>query len=141
MRFFSKHRKSVGSQNNTTIIAAGTKVTGEFQGDSIIQVDGKLLGNINSKSLIAIGENGLIEGEIVSKIMIISGCLLGSAHCDEIEIKAGGKVFGQITCDRLMIERGGFFEGESKPKQIIVRFPGGSTVVEIRGISKTAQVG
>jgi len=50
-------------------------------------------------------------------------------------------VIGQITSDVLMIERGSFFEGESKPKQGAVRFPGDSTVVEIHGNSKTANVG
>jgi len=90
MGIFNKHRPPASSQTNTTIIAAGTKIKGEFQGDSIVQVDGKLLGNINSKSLIIIGESGLIEGDIVSRKVIISGRLLGSAYCDEIEIKAGG---------------------------------------------------
>ena len=141
MGIFNKHMPSASSQNSTTIIAAGTKIKGEFQGDSIVQVDGKLLGNINSKSLIVIGESGLIEGKIVSKKVIISGRLLGIAYCDEIEIKAGGKVIGQITSDVLIIERGSFFEGESKPKQSAVRFPGDSTVVEIHGNSITANAG
>ena len=141
MGLFNKYRQPASSHANTTIIAAGTKIKGEFQGDSIVQVDGKLLGRINSKSLIAIGETGLIEGEIVSKKAIIAGRLLGSAYCDEIEIKAGGKVIGQITSNVLMIERGSFFEGESKPKESAVRSPGGSSVVEIHDKSKTANVG
>jgi len=141
MGIFNKYRQPASSHANTTIIAAGTKIKGEFQSDSIVQVDGKLLGNINSKSLILIGETGLIEGEIVSKKVIIAGRLLGSAYCDEIEIKAGGKVIGQITSNVLMIERGSFFEGESKPKESAVRSPDDSPVVEIHGKSKTANVG
>ena len=141
MGIFKKRRPPVDRHANTTIIAAGTTIKGEFQGDSIVYVDGKLLGNINSKSLIVIGKSGLIEGEIVSKKAIISGHLLGTAHCDEIEIKAGGKVIGQITSDVLMIERGSFFEGESKPKESAVRPLGGSAVVEIHGNPKTANAG
>ncbi|MFC1489156.1 polymer-forming cytoskeletal protein [Thermodesulfobacteriota bacterium] len=141
MGIFNKYKQPASGHANTTIIAAGTKIKGEFQGDSIVQVDGKLLGNIDSNSLIVIGETGLIEGEIVSKKLIISGRLLGSAYCDEIEIKAGGKVIGQIACDVLMIERGSFFEGESKPKERTVRSPGDSAVVEIHGKSKTANAG
>ncbi|MFC1813593.1 polymer-forming cytoskeletal protein [Thermodesulfobacteriota bacterium] len=141
MGIFNRYRQPASSHAITTIIAAGTKIKGEFQSDSIVQVDGKLLGNINSKSLIVIGKSGIIEGEIVSKKVVITGRLLGSAYCDEIEIKAGGKVIGQVTSDVLMIERGSFFEGESKPKENAVRSPGDGAVVEIHGNSKAATVG
>jgi cytoskeletal protein CcmA (bactofilin family) len=141
MGIFNKRRQPASRHTNTTIIAVGTKIKGEFQGDAIVQVDGKLLGNIHSKSLVVIGKSGLIEGEIVSQKVIISGCLLGSAYCDEIEIKAGGKVIGQITSDVLTIERGSFFEGESKPKESAVRPPSSRAVVEIHGNPKTANVG
>jgi cytoskeletal protein CcmA (bactofilin family) len=82
-----------------------------------MQVDGEFSGTINTKSIICVGKTGLIKGEIVSKKLVVTGCFLGTAHCEEIEILASGKVVGQITTKVLVIERGGFFEGESKPKE------------------------
>ena len=141
MGIFNKHRQSSDSHANTTIIAAGTKIKGEFQGNSIVRIDGKLLGNINSTSLLVIGETGRVEGEIISKKVTILGQFLGSIYCDEVEIKSGGKVIGKITADTLVIERGSFFEGESTPKENAARARSESAVVEIHGNSKTANAG
>lgn len=85
--------------------------------ESKLRLDGEFTGTINSKGIISVGKTGLIEGDIVSRKLIVSGCFLGTAHCEEIEILARGKVVGQIISKVLVIERGGFFEGESKPKE------------------------
>ncbi len=101
---------------SATIIAAGTKISGELQVDSMVHVYGEFLGTINSKSIVSVGKTGFIEGDIVSNKLIVIGHFVGTAQCEEIEILAGGKVSGQITSSVLMVERGSFFEGESKLK-------------------------
>ena len=117
MAIFSKSDQSAANSANTTVIAADTKITGEIQVESKVHVDGEFSGTIDAKSIISVGKNGLIEGEIVSKKLGVAGCFLGTAHCEAIEILASGKVVGQITSKVLVVERGGFFEGESKPKE------------------------
>ncbi len=117
MAIFSKSNKLATNRANTTIIAADTKMTGEIQIESKLHVDGEFSGTINAKSIIFVGETGLIEGNVVSPKLVVTGCFFGTAHCEEIEILASGKVVGQITSKVLVIERGGFFEGESKPKE------------------------
>ena len=133
MAILNKSGQSAANSVNTTIIATGTKIKGELQFDSKVHVDGEFSGTINSKSLISVGKTGLIEGDIVSKKLIVTGSLFGTAYCEEIEILAGGKVIGQITSNSLAIEKGGFFEGESKPKESaeesVDRPSGYSTVV------------
>ena len=117
MAIFSKSDQSATNHTNTTVIAVDTKITGEIQIESKLRLDGEFSGTINLKGIISVGKTGLIEGDIVSRKLIVTGCFLGTAHCEAIEILASGKVVGQITSKVLVVERGGFFEGESKPKE------------------------
>jgi len=116
MAIFSKSDQSATNSANTTVIATDTKIRGEIQVESKVHVDGEFSGTINAKSIIFVGETGLIEGDVVSPKLVVTGSFLGTAHCEEIEILASGRVVGQIASKVLVIERGGFFEGESKPK-------------------------
>ncbi|MFC1813138.1 polymer-forming cytoskeletal protein [Thermodesulfobacteriota bacterium] len=145
MTIFGKSDQSATNRANTTIIASGTKLSGEIQVGSKMQVDGEFSGTINAKSIIYVGKTGLIEGEIVSQKLVVTGCFLGTAHCEEIEILASGKVVGQITSKVLVIERGGFFEGESKPKESARESSGRPTedilVVPMNRDSKVSDVG
>ena len=119
MAIFNKSDKPASNLTNTTIIAAGTTMKGEIQIKSGIYVEGDFSGTINSGDIITVGKTGFVEGDIVSKKLIVTGRFSGTAYCEEIEILAGGKVVGQITSNILVIERGGFFEGESKPREPI----------------------
>jgi len=145
MAIFRKSDKSAANSANTTVIATDTKITGKIQVESKVHVDGEFSGTINAKSVISVGKNGLIEGEIVAQKLVVTGCFLGTAHCEEIEILASGKVVGQITSNVLVIERGGFFEGESKPKESVKerssRPTEDITVVAINRNPKVSDVG
>jgi len=145
MAIFRKSNKSTANHANTTVIATDTKIRGEIQVESKVHVDGEFWGTINAKSIISVGKTGLIEGEIVSKKLVVTGCFFGTAHCEEIEILASGKVVGQITSNVLVIERGGFFEGESKPKESDKESSGRPTeditVVAMNRNSKVSDVG
>ncbi len=117
MGIFTKFDKSSSNSSNTTIIAAGTRLKGELQVEFKMHVDGHFLGPIDSKSVITVGKNGYIEGDVVAEKLIIAGGFSGFADCGEIQILAGGRVAGQITCKILVIERGGVFNGRNKLKK------------------------
>ena len=119
MGIFNKSDQLSVNRANATIIADGTEIREVIRVESNLHVDDKFSGTINSKSIIPLGKNGFIEGDIFSKKLTATGCFVGTTHCDEIEILCGGKVVGQITSNVLVIERGGFFEGESRPKESI----------------------
>jgi cytoskeletal protein CcmA (bactofilin family) len=116
MAISKKTDQSAAISASATIIAAGTKINGELQVDSMVYVYGEFSGTINSKSIVSVGKTGLIEGDVVSNKLIVNGRFVGTAHCEEIEISAGGKLTGQIISSVLVVERGSFFEGESKLK-------------------------
>jgi cytoskeletal protein CcmA (bactofilin family) len=117
MAIFGKVKKSASNPLNTTIISDSTKIRGQIQGECMVHMNGKFSGPIHSKSIISVGRSGFIEGDVTAKKLIVTGRLLGTADCEEIQILAGGEIIGQITCKILVIERGGFLQGQNKHKE------------------------
>ncbi|NOY62452.1 MAG: polymer-forming cytoskeletal protein [Gammaproteobacteria bacterium] len=100
----------------TTVIANGTKITGEIEIECNLHIDGKFDGIIHADSAITIGKTGVATGDFYAKHITVSGHCDGGLHGDIIEVLPGGKVTGKVTAKELVIERNGIFEGESKLK-------------------------
>jgi cytoskeletal protein CcmA (bactofilin family) len=105
------------TESNTTLIAAGTKIDGEFHLDCKLHIDGEVGGKINSANIVSIGGGGTFTGELKATKLIVSGVFEGSAECESIELLKGGKILGKIVSKDLMIESNSVFEGESQLKK------------------------
>lgn len=117
MAIFNKTDVSTSASSETTIIASGAKIDGVFHCNSRLHVDGEVLGQIHSKSIVTIGKSGKISGEITANRLIVNGLFEGEANCDGVEVLAGGKFLGKVISKELMIEAKAEFEGESKIKR------------------------
>jgi len=139
MGIFTKSDKSSTNPSNTTIISAGTKIRGELQVGCRMYVDGEFSGPIDSTSIITVGKNGYIKGDVAAEKLIITGSFSGTADCGEIRILAGGRVVGRITCKTLMIERGGIFNGQNRIKTPPLEISDRSQIeIPIRAINNTS---
>jgi cytoskeletal protein CcmA (bactofilin family) len=105
------------TESNTTLIAAGTKIDGEFYLECKLHIDGKVGGKIDSNSIVSIGGTGSFTGELKASKLIVSGVFEGSAECESIELLKDGKILGKIVSKDLMIESNSVFEGESQLKK------------------------
>ncbi|MBE0490702.1 MAG: polymer-forming cytoskeletal protein [Sulfurospirillum sp.] len=119
MAIFNKDNQRTVSSSETTIIAGGAKIDGVFNFASRLHVDGEVTGQIHSQSIITIGKNGKINGQIVAIKLIINGIFEGEAQCDSVEVLEGGTFLGKVLSKELMIEAKAHFEGESKIKEDI----------------------
>lgn len=112
---FKKNQKQqalqINDQQISTIIGEGYVFTGELEGSSIIRIEGKIIGNVNVDSGVILGENGIIEGNITSKSVIIYGTVNGNIKTTQLEIKRTGVINGEITTDTLEIELGAKYNG------------------------------
>jgi len=70
-------------------------------------------GTINSSQDVNVGKNGYVQGNIVSKRVVVQGHVKGIIEADRVEIKAAGHVNGEIRSIELVIESKGIFEGNS----------------------------
>lgn len=117
MAIFNKNNGGSITSSETTIIASGAKVDGVFNCESRLHVDGVVTGQVNSKSIVTIGKDGSISGEVIANRLIVNGLFEGNANCDTVEVLAGGKLLGKIVSKELIIEAKAYFEGESKIKK------------------------
>jgi len=107
-----------------TFISKEMEVTGNFNGQGAVQVEGILNGNITVNSVV-IGENGIVNGNIKAKNVIINGKLKGSIKCESLEVMQGGLASDQIEVKNLKVT------GEVR---------GDITVSELLDIESTGQV-
>jgi cytoskeletal protein CcmA (bactofilin family) len=112
---FKKNNKQqpleINQQEISTIIGEGYTFTGDFQGPSVIRIEGKIIGNVNVDSGVILGEKGNIEGNITTKSAIIFGTVNGDMKTTQLEIKKTGHVSGDITTDTIEIELGAQYNG------------------------------
>lgn len=104
----------INDQQISTIIGEGYVFTGELQGASVIRIEGKVIGNVNVESGVILGENGIIEGNITSRSVIIYGTVNGNIKTTQLEIKKTGQIYGEISTDTLEIELGAKYNGQLK---------------------------
>ncbi|WP_254410331.1 bactofilin family protein [Campylobacter coli] len=119
MAIFNKSGNStaLSSSSETTVISSGARIEGKFYFASMLHVDGELNGIIHSESIVVIGKNGNLKGELKADNIVVNGCFEGDLEADSLEILAGGVVSGNISIKDLAIENGGRFNGTSKIKQ------------------------
>ena len=116
MGIFDKTNQCTVPASETTIVASGAKVEGIFHCETRLHVDGEIIGKILSESIVTIGKQGKVSGEIRASRLIINGLFEGNADCDNVEVLEGGKLLGKVVSKELIIEAKAIFEGESKIK-------------------------
>jgi len=58
---------SINEEQISTIIGEGYVFTGELRGNTIIRIEGKIIGNVTVEAGVVLGEKGIIEGDIKTK--------------------------------------------------------------------------
>lgn len=117
MGFPGKNAKKTDSGPRTTVVAAGTELTGDIELKDNFHLDGKMQGNINARGDVTIGQSGRFQGDVKAKRVLVSGHMDGKVDADRLEIVASGQVSGDIKVRELVIEPGGQFVGSSHVKK------------------------
>lgn len=117
MALFAKFGRTAFKPVQTTIIATGTAINGEIRNESDLHIDGELHGPLHAEGRVSIGKSGKIKGDITARQLIVSGCFIGEADCEEIRILSDGKVTGKLSCYHLTIEKGGILNGQNIHKE------------------------
>lgn len=102
------------SMSETTIISLGARIEGKFYFNSMLHVDGDISGIVHSESIVVIGRNGVLKGELKADKVVVNGIFEGELEADSLEILSGGVVSGNIVIRDIAIESGGRFIGTSK---------------------------
>lgn len=102
--------QTTGSVNN---IGVSTKITGDVETNSDIRIDGQLVGNIKCSGKIVLGKTGMIQGNITSKVVEISGEVKGNIVAeDTLTFKSKSKVVGDVKTNIFVVEPEAIFTGK-----------------------------
>ena len=98
-----------GSNN---IIGDGSVLKGNLKTSGNIRLEGKVIGDISSKSKVACGETSIVDGNVVAENAEIAGKVTGKVRVSELLIlKSTASIHGDISTDNLIIESGANFNG------------------------------
>ncbi|MDX1628524.1 MAG: polymer-forming cytoskeletal protein [Fulvivirga sp.] len=101
--------------NSNNIIGKGSTFTGNIETYGNIRVEGRIVGDITSKSKVAIGPSASIEGNVLAQVAEVEGEVNGSLEITDVLIlKPKCKVSGDINTNKLIVESGARFDGKCK---------------------------
>lgn len=108
-----KHQDVQMSQSN--IIGKGTTIIGDIETFGNIRIDGRLIGNIRSKSKVALGMGSYVEGNIFAQNAEIEGEIRGKLEItDQLMLHPTAVIQGDIITGKLVVHAGAKFDGTCK---------------------------
>jgi cytoskeletal protein CcmA (bactofilin family) len=95
-----------------TIIGSSIVIDGEISGDEDLVIQGTVKGRIILKENLYVEQSGVVEADIETNNVEISGQVTGNiAASEKVEITAGGRTVGDIKAPRILIADGAIFKG------------------------------
>ncbi|WP_183575869.1 bactofilin family protein [Mucilaginibacter sp. X5P1] len=112
MSIFSKKDKvSLDMQSISTLISEGCIFDGNLKAPAYARIDGQITGDVMVDEGLIIGEKGSIQGNVITKEMVVYGSVNGNLQVNSLEIKASGKISGEIRTQTLEVENGAVYNG------------------------------
>jgi len=115
--FISKSKATENHESNssTTLIGAGTVITGNIESSGDIRIDGILKGNLFVKSKVIIGPDSIIEGDIIGQQADICGRVEGRIQVNDLlYLRGNAIILGDIHAAKLLIEPTASFNGQCR---------------------------
>lgn len=100
------------SKTIETIIGPSVRVQGDFKGEGDLVVEGILIGSLQTKNNLKIGQNAMVEANIKANNAFISGKVKGNITTKgKIEITGTAVILGDIKAQVISIESGALIQG------------------------------
>jgi len=113
----SKEQKRAADElsSSSNNIGKGTFLEGNIETFGNIRIEGKVNGNIKSKSKVALGHQSHVEGNIIAQNADIEGEVKGKIEVAELLVlKATAVINGDIITGKMVVEPGAIFNGSCK---------------------------
>jgi cytoskeletal protein CcmA (bactofilin family) len=95
-----------------TIIGSSIVIDGEISGEEDLVVQGTVKGKIVLKQNLLVENSGVVEADIQTANVTISGQVTGNVVAGErVELRADGRMVGDIKAPRILIADGATFKG------------------------------
>ena len=106
--------------NSSTIVGKGAVMEGNIETFGNVRIEGRVIGNIKTKSKAALGESARVEGTILAQNAEIAGEVKGLVEISELLVlKSTAIIHGDIVTNKMVVESGATFNGQCKMGAII----------------------
>ena len=115
--FTTKEEKKAADEitNSSNVIGKGTVLEGNIETSGNIRIEGKIIGNLKSKSKVALGNSSMVDGNVSAQNADVEGTVKGKVEiADMLVLKATATVHGDIATGKLVVEPGAVFNGTCK---------------------------
>jgi cytoskeletal protein CcmA (bactofilin family) len=107
---FSDKNKKPDFSKEQNKIAQGTTLKGDIESESNFRIEGELIGNLNIKGKVVIGESGIVDGEVICENADIEGTFTGRLKVNTcLSLKSTAHISGEVITDQLIVEAGASF--------------------------------
>ncbi len=107
----SANNQEAPLRNN--LIGNGTTIKGEIIATGDIRIDGTVIGTLKSTGKIVVGQQGVIEGDLMCNSTDISGRIKGTIRVEELTtLKSTSRIEAELYTKQLFIEVGAIFTGK-----------------------------
>jgi cytoskeletal protein CcmA (bactofilin family) len=104
---------SAGVGALTAFIDQGSEFTGKLKFKDTVRIDGRFEGEISSDNTLIVGETGVIEANIHSEVVIVSGEVNGDILAGrQVVLHKSARVIGAVDTASLVIEDGAVLSGQ-----------------------------
>ncbi len=102
--------------NIRSALGPGTIIEGTFSFDSPVCIEGTLIGEVKSNSLLVVGAQASVKATVKVGSLVILGNVQGDVEAETlVEIRCGGNLEGDVRTERIAIEAGGWLSGRVTP--------------------------
>jgi cytoskeletal protein CcmA (bactofilin family) len=113
---FAKGKNAGGHAGSTTLVAAGTTITGNVKFSGSIDIEGRIEGDIAAADpdhgTVRVLADGVVEGQIRAPSVIVNGVVNGDVHAgDHVELAAKATVTGNVHYKLIEMVKGAQVNG------------------------------
>jgi len=115
--FTTKEEKKAADEvtNSSNVIGKGTVLEGNIETSGNIRIEGRIVGNLKSRSKAALGHSSVVDGNVSAQNADIEGTVKGRVEiADMLVLKSTANVHGDISTGKLVVEPGAVFNGSCK---------------------------
>lgn len=103
-----------------SLIAQGTRITGNMSFTDGLRIDGAVIGNIRATedepSMLVISETATVTGEMHADHIIINGTVKGPIHASHmLELQPKARIEGDVSYAALEMHQGALVAGQLRP--------------------------
>ena len=105
--------------NIDTVLGDDIRFKGVLKFQKSLKIKGKFNGSIEDSGVLVVGENAVINANIVAENVIISGRVTGNINAKKsLELQRHAKIKGDIKTPDIVINTGAIFNGKCEMETI-----------------------